>query len=510
MAFPELGKSEMNPEGPEKDSREVGETKEETGESSEAIKRVEQATFEPEAVVEREGDYRQAEEIKDAFIKVVEAPVLQAASDQPPADGSRQGDRPADIRDLSGSLKASLETAKDGLVPDGKSRIGTVSDDSVGPSSLTDPALTKESEATQTISSVRSNPPDAVNNSITNLRGDSDSADNEARSSDDSLRGDSKVTAAGVLADPAGQKSVAEMQDSINNESQVASMVSGVMRMQSDTQNNIIENLRGDSDIPDDEARSSDRQDLQAGSAVTLEQVFVGGGHLETDTPLVDQGEAKGVTVGPVKTVSTPESGEETQTPVAGTAEQTEGLDTAAEEITAGEALAEVRETAAEYEKLAAAAEAAEAKAAEAVAAADAAAEAAAEAAAAAQEAWEKAGKLQLGAMVLSNPMDPPTEEEAARYREDMAEANEAAVQADADAAAKATESEEARDAANAALAESKDAAAAAEAAKAAYDAAMDKLNSLVGEEFAGKVLSGTGGGEETGESPIRLPGNHP
>jgi hypothetical protein len=482
----------MTPEGPEKDSREVGEAKAETRESTEASKRVEQATFEPEAVVEREGDYRQAEEIKDAFVKVVEAPVLQAASDHPPTDGSRQDGRSDETSDVSGASKVSQETAEDGLVPGGKSRMGNALDDTVSPSSLTDPALNRESGAEQSISRIGSSQPDAVNNSITNLRGDS------------------KATAAGVWADPAGQTPAAEMQDSINNESQIAPTLSSAMRMQSDTQNAVLENLRGDSDSADNEARSSDGQDLQPGPAVTLEQAFSIKPTLETEVPAVLQGEGKGVANEPVKTVTTPESGGETQTPAAGTAGRTIRSDADAEKTPAGEAIAEVKETEAEYEKLAAAAEAAAAKAAEAVAAADAATEAAAEAAAAAQEAGEKAANLQLGAMVLSNPMDPPTEEEAARYREDMAEANEAAVQANADAAAKATESEEARKAANAALEEYKKAAAAAEAAKAAYDAAVDSLNSLIGEELAGKVLSGTSGKEDTGGSPIRPPDIHP
>ena len=45
----------------DKMSQEVGETKAEPLEAPEVIKRVEQVTFDPEAVVQLEGDYMQAE-----------------------------------------------------------------------------------------------------------------------------------------------------------------------------------------------------------------------------------------------------------------------------------------------------------------------------------------------------------------------------------------------------------------------------------------------------------------
>ena len=72
----EFHRNDEAQEAPEKGSQEVGETRAEPLEAPEVIKRVEQATFEPEAVVEREGDFKQAEAIQDAFVKAVEKPEL--------------------------------------------------------------------------------------------------------------------------------------------------------------------------------------------------------------------------------------------------------------------------------------------------------------------------------------------------------------------------------------------------------------------------------------------------
>ncbi len=65
--------------------QEQGEVQEQPREVSEETKRVEQATTEPEAVVERQGDYQQAEQVETAFKEVVQA--AEATVDGRPETG---------------------------------------------------------------------------------------------------------------------------------------------------------------------------------------------------------------------------------------------------------------------------------------------------------------------------------------------------------------------------------------------------------------------------------------
>ena len=146
-------------EAPEKGSQEVGETKAEPLEAPEVSRRVEQVTFDPEAVVQLEGDYMQAEAIQDAFVELIVEPelapapgglmpasielevpevqevqpALSDASDiQPPTSG------------LPGLSEVGLETVGDGFVPLGESESSISPDVSDLQESLTDTPLTLE------------------------------------------------------------------------------------------------------------------------------------------------------------------------------------------------------------------------------------------------------------------------------------------------------------------------------------------------------------------------------
>ena len=129
------GRNEVQ-ETPEKGAQEVGETRAEPLEAPEVIKRVEQATFEPEAVVEREGDFKQAEALKDAFVKAVEEPELppvpegllpgstelelpKAQEGQPALSDAPDIQPPTS--GLSGLSEVGLEAVGDGFVPLGES-----------------------------------------------------------------------------------------------------------------------------------------------------------------------------------------------------------------------------------------------------------------------------------------------------------------------------------------------------------------------------------------------------
>jgi hypothetical protein len=81
------GRNEAH-EAPEKEPQEVGETKAEPLEAPEVIKRVEQATFEPEAMVQHKGDYKQAETIA-AKIKIRTSGLLNWRDSSPTADVCR-------------------------------------------------------------------------------------------------------------------------------------------------------------------------------------------------------------------------------------------------------------------------------------------------------------------------------------------------------------------------------------------------------------------------------------
>ena len=132
-------------EAPEKGSQEVGETRAEPLEAPEVIKRVEQVTFDPEAVVQLEGDYMQAEAIQDAFVKVMEEPELAPApgglmpasielelpevQDVQPALSDASDLQPP-TSGLPGLSEAGLETVGDGLVPLGESGISSSPDSS--------------------------------------------------------------------------------------------------------------------------------------------------------------------------------------------------------------------------------------------------------------------------------------------------------------------------------------------------------------------------------------------
>ena len=89
--------------------------------------------------------------------------------------------------------------------------------------------------------------------------------------------------------------------------------------------------------------RGSDQAGSLTDTPLTLEHVLSSKPTLETEAPQVSQGEVKGVPLGEEKIVSMPESGEETQTQVMGTAEHDMDLETFTEtpEIAAIEAIAE-------------------------------------------------------------------------------------------------------------------------------------------------------------------------
>lgn len=69
-------------------SREVSEAKPESSEAIKTARQIEQATFEPEAVVERAGDYKQAEALEAAFVKTVDVTLLQPEARHPEENSS--------------------------------------------------------------------------------------------------------------------------------------------------------------------------------------------------------------------------------------------------------------------------------------------------------------------------------------------------------------------------------------------------------------------------------------
>jgi len=95
MTFSETGDSDVAPEAPKEEIKEVGEKKVEALEFAEEAKRVDQATYEPEAAVERVGDYKEAEATQTALVKVIEAQATTAESVQPtpPPESSESGDK---------------------------------------------------------------------------------------------------------------------------------------------------------------------------------------------------------------------------------------------------------------------------------------------------------------------------------------------------------------------------------------------------------------------------------
>ena len=72
----------------EMEIQESGEAKEELHEVSEEDQHIDDITFEPEAVVEREMDYKEAEAIEAAFVEVVQASSLGEATDPMGEEGS--------------------------------------------------------------------------------------------------------------------------------------------------------------------------------------------------------------------------------------------------------------------------------------------------------------------------------------------------------------------------------------------------------------------------------------
>jgi tRNA uridine 5-carbamoylmethylation protein Kti12 len=117
MSSTELGDRAFKQEEPEKGSQEVGETRTEPVEAPEVSQRLEQATFDPEEVVEHDGDYKQAETIEAAFVKVIEAPVPQKTTDGSTDEGSGSDDNssetevPVDIETLA--QKVLFQTSQD-------------------------------------------------------------------------------------------------------------------------------------------------------------------------------------------------------------------------------------------------------------------------------------------------------------------------------------------------------------------------------------------------------------
>ena len=241
MASTELGDHVIKQEAPEKGSQEVGETRAEPLEAPEEIKRVEQATFEPEAVIEREGDYKQAEAIETAFVELIVEPELA------PAPG--------------GLMPASIELE----VPE-----------------------------------------------------------------------------------------VQEVQPALSDASDIQPPTSGLPGL-----SEVGLETVGDGFVPLGESESSispgssDRPRLVSGQVLTLEAALTAKPTLETEIPEASIGEEKGVPFDPVKIVSEPESGGETQTPVVGTADVDMDAETFVEttpEMTVSEAMAEAEENAAEVE----------------------------------------------------------------------------------------------------------------------------------------------------------------
>ncbi len=88
MTLPDMESSEMPQEI---ESNEVHQTVESV-EKQEAAAQLEQATFEPEAVIETEGSYEESESVETAFtevMKAVEVPAEMQEGTDPPEEGNQ-------------------------------------------------------------------------------------------------------------------------------------------------------------------------------------------------------------------------------------------------------------------------------------------------------------------------------------------------------------------------------------------------------------------------------------
>jgi hypothetical protein len=467
------------PTSGESESTEKTHQVEELREAPEVAERVEKATFEPQEVVERKGDYKQSEVIEKAFVDTVEAPLTQSTAHESGSDSI--------LQNISKHANNTTDTITQNLRDSDYGGSGS----ETGPSEAS-PGRVAAVEAPNV--------------------GNLDGSRGEPELEEEALGGG--VESGEQLGYQGGVSSEdLQLEGKMQDESRSFSTVSNVMKAKDDVTDNSISNVRGDSSGNDSgSGAGSSNPDSLAGPMLTLEQALSGKPTLESEA---SQGEVKDVPFGPVKIVSKPESGEEAQTPVVGTAEQTMDLDAYAEnnpEIAAIEAVAEAQETAAEAEHLAVEAASAEAKAEEAMAEAKAAAEAATEAEAAAQEARDTV-------MHIYNEEQPDTELPMNASQHDVEvleatmdafyarldEAIEIRDKANADAVAKAKASVEAWEAEVAAAAEAavlaKQAAAAAAEAEAAVAAALAALTALMGAEAAERVLSEALEGEQTSEA---------
>lgn len=168
---------------PAAEPREVAGIKGEGGEARETDRRVEKATFEPEAVIEREGGFLQAEAVETAFREAMDAvssgeggpagappdlPRDEAALDAEPASAERElSPRVEPGRDGSAEKSAGAPAGTGGQIPEAE---------------LQD-AIIQESRVAPTVGNTLRVRDDAADSSIRNIRGASGSADAEGQSS---------------------------------------------------------------------------------------------------------------------------------------------------------------------------------------------------------------------------------------------------------------------------------------------------------------------------------------
>lgn len=97
--------TEFNPVGRDNDNKEKTEKQGESRETSDESKRLDQAVFNPEEVVEQEQDFQKAEAVEEAFVEVVESTEMQAE-----ADSEVEMERPSDNSDLKEGEEGELDT----------------------------------------------------------------------------------------------------------------------------------------------------------------------------------------------------------------------------------------------------------------------------------------------------------------------------------------------------------------------------------------------------------------
>jgi hypothetical protein len=295
------------------DSKKVEEIEGETRDTPEETKRVEQATFDPEAVVQHEGDYKQAEAIQAAFVKVIEEPdfppppapvelkphntdtssdesntelVASLLQERDKVQERQQADRkkdqpypPADTSDSSGS--SDTEAGERVIVTDNSQLNQISAADNINGQTETiqgavdgieaaNPELEKlldelQAESTEGLDKVEAD---------SSIRGEADSA------SDLHVR----IAEASEMEFPLGS-------DAQQLNSREVQTLSSLTRSRADSENPIIDNIRGDGDTTGEVESgrgitvgdvTSDSTSSLTGSVLTLEEALSASSTLES------------------------------------------------------------------------------------------------------------------------------------------------------------------------------------------------------------------------------------